>query len=55
MLSFERGVMLSPKHFIISAGIEQMRLSGELEEIVAKYGLRDWREDFENEIKKYQK
>ena len=55
MLSFERLVMLSPKHFIISAGIEQMQLSGELEEIVAKCGLTDWREDFENEIEKYHK
>ena len=39
---------------LISVGIEQMRLSGELNEILAKYGLTDWREDFKDEIKKYQ-
>jgi len=40
---------------LITVGIEQMRLSGELDKILTKYGLTDWREDFENEIKKYQK
>ncbi|MCP4577396.1 MAG: amino acid ABC transporter substrate-binding protein [Deltaproteobacteria bacterium] len=39
---------------LISIGIEQMRLSGELGEILAKYGLTDWREDFKGEIKRYQ-
>jgi len=40
---------------LITDGIEQMRLSGELGEILAKYKLRDWREDFKDVIKKYQK
>ena len=39
---------------LISAGIEQMRLSGELGKILAKYGLTDWREEFKGEIKRYQ-
>ena len=30
---------------LITNGIEQMRLSGELSEILAKYRLTDWRED----------
>jgi len=40
---------------LITDGIEQMRLSGELSQILAKYKLTDWREDFKDEIKKYQK
>jgi polar amino acid transport system substrate-binding protein len=39
---------------LLSAGIEQMRLSGELSKILAKYQLTDWREDFKDEIKRYQ-
>ena len=40
---------------LITVGMEQMRLSGELDKILAKYGLTDWREDFKDVIKKYQK
>ena len=40
---------------LISDGIEQMRLSGELSQILAKYNLMDWREDFKDVIEKYQK
>ena len=40
---------------LITDGIEQMRLSGELSEILAKYGLTDWREDFKDVIEKYEK
>ena len=40
---------------LITDGIEQMRLSGELSQILAKYKLTDWREDFKDVIKKYQK
>jgi len=40
---------------LISDGIEQMRLSGELREILAKYKLTDWREDFKDVVNKYQK
>ena len=38
---------------LITNGIEQMRLSGELSEILAKYRLTDWREDFKGVIEKY--
>jgi len=39
---------------LITDGIEQMRLSGELSNILAKYKLTDWREDFKDVINKYQ-
>ncbi|MBW1779474.1 MAG: transporter substrate-binding domain-containing protein [Deltaproteobacteria bacterium] len=39
---------------LISEGIEQMRASGELSRILAKYELRDWREEYKGAIKKYQ-
>ncbi len=38
---------------LITAGIAQLRLSGELKEILAKYGLTDWREDYRDIIQKY--
>ena len=40
---------------MITDGIEQMRLSGELKEILAKYKLTDWREDYKDVIEKYEK
>ncbi|MBC8176626.1 MAG: transporter substrate-binding domain-containing protein [Desulfobacteraceae bacterium] len=40
---------------LITDGIEQMRLSGELKEILAKYKLTDWREDYKDVIEKYEK
>jgi len=40
---------------LITDGIEQMRLSGELDKILAKYKLTDWREGFKDVIRKYQK
>ena len=39
---------------LITDGIEQMRVSGELKEILAKYGLTDWREDYIDVIEKYE-
>ncbi len=39
---------------LISEGIEQLRASGELSRILAKYNLRDWREEYQDLIRKYQ-
>lgn len=54
-------IAFSPKHpksmeyaRLISEGIAQMRASGELSKILAKYKLRDWREEYKDAIKKYQ-
>ena len=40
---------------LLTDGIAQMRLSGELNRILARYGLTDWREDFKDVIEKYRK
>ena len=40
---------------LITDGIEEMRLSGELSKILAKYKLTDWRENYKDVIRKYQK
>ncbi len=40
---------------ILSNGIEEMRLRGELDAILAEYGLTDWRKDFADEIKKFRR
>jgi polar amino acid transport system substrate-binding protein len=40
---------------LIATGIREMRMSGELNLILAKYGLTDWREEFRDEMKRYAK
>jgi len=46
----------SKKHAkLITAGIEQMRASGELNRILAKYALTDWKEDVRDVMKRYPK